>query len=162
MNICNNFKKYTIRDIEKKDLTEVYQMLLCLVKHEKLEGRFNLSEEKMKNAFLQEKRDWFCLVVQDLLDNHLKGFLMYTFSNINRAFHLFPLLHIDHLYIIQSYRNYGVGQKLIQTLKRRAKIKGANKLEVWCMMSNEIGNNFYKKLGAEQINYVNIYRINTS
>lgn len=152
-------KKFIIRDIKENDLQEVYQMLLCLVRHEKLEEKFKLSEERMASYFFETTCDWFCLVAQDLKDNLLKGFLTYTLSNINRAFHLSSLLHIDHLYVKAGYRRYGVGESLIQELKNRAKNKSANRLELWCLVSNEDGNIFYKKIGAEKIDFVNLYRI---
>ncbi len=158
---CSIMEKinFTIREIKRQDLREVFQMLSCLVKYEKLEEKFKLSEKKMANYLFGKNHDWFCLVVQDLMDNCLKGFVLYTFSNINRAFHLSPLLQIDHLYIKPSYRNYGLGESLINELKNRAKIKGANRLEVWCLASNEIGNRFYKKTQAEKLDFINIYRI---
>lgn len=153
-------KNYIIRDIKENDLEEVYQMLLCLVRHENLEEKFKLSKKRMANYFFNIAHDWFCLVAQDLEDNLLKGFLIYTYSNINRAFHLSSLLHIDHLYVKPCYRKSGIGESLIQELKNRAKNEGANRLELWCLVSNETGNAFYKKIGAEKINFVNLYRIN--
>ncbi|MBS0272530.1 MAG: GNAT family N-acetyltransferase [Proteobacteria bacterium] len=134
-------------------------MLLCLVRHENLEEKFKLSEERMASYLFKTTHDWFCLVAQDLRDNLLKGFLTYTPSNINRAFHLSSLIHIDHLYVKPESRRDGVGESLIQELKNRAKNLGANRLELWCLISNEDGNAFYKKLGAEKMDFVNLYRI---
>lgn len=159
MNPQDKIKKFRIRDIEKKDSAKVYEMFLSLVKYEGLEDKFKLTKQRMEDYFFGENSDWFCLVVQDLIDNDLKGFLTYTFSNTNRAFHLSSLVQIDHLYIKSSYRNKGVGESLIYELKNRSQIKGANRLEVWCMTSNKIGNQFYKKVGAEQMNFINLYRM---
>lgn len=151
---------FKIREIQRDDLDEVYQMLLDLIKHDKLEDRFKISKKSLGDYLFAENPDWFCLVMQDLTNNNLKGFLIYTISNLNRSFHQTTALYIDHLYLKPEYRNHNVGEKMIDILKNKAKNQGVKRLEVWCMSYNEIGNSFYQKIGAEKVNHINMYRIN--
>ena len=151
-------KKFIIRDIQKGDLKVVYQMLQELVEYDKILEKFNLTEEEMYNYLFSKKFPWACLVVENLFDNSLKGFLLYTFSYINRAFHLKPQVYIDHLYIKPDYRGFGVGNSLIEELKDRLKEHNVNRVEVWCMKTNKIGNLFYRKIGFKEIG-ANIYQI---
>lgn len=151
-------KKFIIRDIQKSDLKLIYQMLQDLVEYDKILEKFKLTEKEMCNYLFSEKFPWSCLVVENLPDNSLKGFLLYTFSYINRAFHLKPQVYIDHLYIKPDYRGFGAGNSLIEELKNRLKKYSVNRIEVWCMKTNKIGNLFYRKIGFKEIN-ANIYQI---
>ena len=57
---------FKIREIKRDDLDEVYQMLLDLIKHDKLEDRFKISEKSLADYLFAKNPDWFCLVAQDL------------------------------------------------------------------------------------------------
>lgn len=160
MNHNNKNLSFEIREIQRTDLDEVYQMLLDLIKHDNLEDKFKISKKLLVDYLFDKNPDWFCLVAQDLTDNNLKGFLIYTISTINRSFHKTAALYIDHLYLKPEYRNHNVGGKMIDTLKYKAKNQKIERLEVWCMSYNQIGNRFYQKMGAEKIDRINMYRFN--
>lgn len=158
LELATKTEDFIIRDVEIADLAMVYRMLLELVREEKTEQKFKLSLAKMVEYLFGRTADWFCLVAQDLREKTLKGTLLYSVSNTNRAFHISPHVYIDHLYVKPEYRNSGVGAQLMNALKHRAEKSGICRLEVWCMKSNAIGNRFYQKLQLDPVDYINVYR----
>jgi len=150
-------KMFTIRKILEKDLKEVYEMLQDLAAYDKILDKFKLTEEEMRHYIFKDQFPWSCLVAENLYDNSLKGFLFYTFSSINRAFHLSAQVYVDHFYIKPDCRRLGLGKRFLEELKKTLKEHKVNRMEVWCMKTNKIGNEFYKKNGFHMIN-ANIYQ----
>lgn len=151
-------KEYKIRQIVENDLDQLFMMLLDLVKHEGLTERFQLTRERLEHELFGSNADWNCLVAADLNEN-LAGFCLYTFANINRAFNLSPMIQIDDLYVSPSYRGIGVGNHLICELARIAESKGILRFNVWCVKDNKEGQHFYKKMGGERLDFIDVFKI---
>jgi ribosomal protein S18 acetylase RimI-like enzyme len=126
-------------------------MLKEHVKYEKMESKFRLSKKNLYKHLFEYIYPWFCLVVEDLRDQKLKGMLLYSLNFTNRSFYLKPKVYIDRIYIRSEYRHAGLGTILIRTLKENLHSEGINTIELWCMKSNNIAYNFYKKIGFKEI-----------
>ncbi len=133
-------KNHRIRPVKIDDLDQLFTMLLELVKHEGTFERFKLTRTRLKDELFGCDADWNCLVATN---NHEKmiGFCLYTFANINRAFNLSPLIHVDDLYLSSEYRNLGIAQNFFYQLTLIAKDKNIGRLNVWCVKDNELGQN---------------------
>jgi ribosomal protein S18 acetylase RimI-like enzyme len=79
---------------------------------------------------------------------NLMGFCLYTIANINRAFNMQPMIQVDDLYVSPPYRQAGVAQDLLRNLALIGKAKNIGRINIWCVSDNEIGQNFYQKIGA--------------
>lgn len=150
--------KYSIRPVIPNDLDQLFDMLVDLVKHEGCFDRFKLTRERLENELFGGNADWNCLVAADLNEKVL-GFCLYTFSNINRAFNISPMIQIDDLYVSPEARKAKIGQNLIRQLCWIAKEKNIGRLNVWCVKDNVIGQNFYRKIRAEKRDHIDVYSI---
>lgn len=153
-----NKMKYTIRTVSKIDLDQLFIMLIDLVRHEGSFERFKLTRERLENELFGIRADWHCLVAADP-NGKLLGFCLYTFSNINRAFNISPMIQIDDLYVSPQARQAKIGQNLIHKLCLIAEEKNIGRLNVWCVKDNMIGQNFYRKIRAEKRDHIDVYSI---
>jgi len=159
--MSNSKFEYRIKPVSKSHLDELFFMLVDLVKHEGLYDRFKLTRERLEDELFGINADWNCLVATDVGDK-LVGFCLYTFANINRAFNVSPMIQIDDLYVSPLHRKAKIGHHLIHELATIAKSKNIARLNVWCVKDNEQGQNFYKKIGAEKRDGIDVFSIQVS
>jgi GNAT superfamily N-acetyltransferase len=158
MSIETSIIEHQIRPVCIIDLDQLFNMLVDLVTYEGLFDRFKLTRERLENELFGVTADWNCLVATDL-NNKLIGFCLYSFANINRAFNLSPMIQIDDLYVGPKYRKANIGHHLLSQLALIAKHKNIGRLNAWCVKDNQIGQNFYQKMGAEKRDLVDVYSI---
>jgi len=151
-------ENHTTRPAKKEDLNALLAMLTDLVRHEGLEDRFQMTNERLETELFGEHADWHGLVATDLQDAPV-GFCLYSRININRSFNNSPLLQMDHLYVKPEWRKSGIGQSLLLHLAQVAKEQGVGRINAWCMKGNEQGQNFYRKIKAEKRDFVDIYSL---
>jgi len=154
-NIRNN---HLTRSVKKEDLNALFSMLKDLVKHEGLENRFQMTRERLEQELFGLQADWYCLIATDLQDNPV-GFCLYSMANISRAFNTSSMFQIDDFYVKPAWRRAGVGQSLLFHLASIAEKRGAGRINLLCVKDNEQGQNFYKKIGAEKRDFVDLYSI---
>lgn len=151
-------KNFTTRQVKKTDLKSLFSMLKDLINHEGLTDRFKMTAQRLEEELFGKKADWHCLVAVDLEDNPV-GFCLYTLANINRAFNTSPMIQIDDLYVKPTWRQSGIGQSLIVHLAQIAETRGIGRINAWCVRDNIEGQNFYRKIGAEKRDFVDIYSV---
>lgn len=152
---------FTIRPIKPQEINIVFELLVQLAKHEKIEDRLKLTPERMKKELFGTNADWNCLVVTTFA-NDIIGFSLFSFANINRSFNKTPLVHIDDIYIEPNYRKMGIGKKLLEAVAKMAIEKGFDRIELWCIKDNFIGQSFYNKLGARKMDFLDVYQFEVS
>jgi GNAT superfamily N-acetyltransferase len=153
-----NITDYSIRSVREEDLDQLFAMLIDLVKHEGSYERFKLTRIRLEEELFGQKADWHALVAIDIQEK-LLGFCLYSYANINRAFNLSPMIQIDDLYVNPEYTRAKIGHELLKKVASIAKTKDIGRLNVWCVKDNKIGQNFYKKIGAEKRDHIDIYSI---
>lgn len=67
--------------------------------------------------------------------------------------------YIYHAAVNISYRNQGVGTKLLEAVYKSMKEEGINKVALVVFKTNGIGNTFWKSSGFEERNDLNYYNI---
>jgi ribosomal protein S18 acetylase RimI-like enzyme len=149
---------FDIRKINSEDIEQVFTLLIALARHEKIEDRFKLTKEKMRLDLFGPEADWHCFVVTTT-SNEIIGFCLFSFANINRSFNHTPLIHIDDIFIKAKYRKYGLGKKLLEAIALVAKNNGIDRIELWCIKDNFLGQAFYQRLGARKLDFLDVYSL---
>lgn len=150
-----------IRPVAVGDLDQLFTMLIDLAQHEGLAELFKLTRERLEDGLFGINADWNCLVAADPYQK-LIGFCLYSFANTNRVYNLGPMIQVDDLYIAPEYRNAKIGYKLIHQLALIAKRKNITRFDIWCVKDNEQGQKFYQKIGAERLDFIDVYVVDVT
>lgn len=148
--------QFTIRKIEPQDVDTVYKLLIELALHEQIKDKLKLTPEQMQYDLFSSNADWHGFVVANE-EVGVIGFCLFTIANINRSYNTSAMLHIDDLYIKPAFRQYGLGKRLLGAIGSIAKECGIERVELWCLKDNLLGQTFYQKCGGERLNYLDVY-----
>ena len=69
-------------------------------------------------------------------------------------------LYIDDLYVREQYRGKGIGSRMFRALAEVAYQKDCGRMDWYCMESNLTGKEYYHSMGAEEINWFKVFRLN--
>lgn len=152
---------FDIRPVKLDEVNIVFELLVQLAVHEKIEDRLKLTPERMKEELFGTNADWNCLVVATQ-EQEIVGFCLFSFANINRSFNLTPLIHIDDIFIKSNYRKKGIGKKLLSAVAKKAYEHGIDRIELWCIKDNFLGQTFYNQLGARKMDFLDVYQLEVS
>lgn len=83
-----------------------------------------------------------------LADNKIIGYLAGSF-NVENTYVTKTLAEADNMYILEDYRKYGVGTKLMNEFKNECIKRGIQELKVTASAKNINAINFYRKKGFE-------------
>ncbi len=149
--------EFIFSEIKPEDVTVVFTLVQELAVETKIADKFKMTKERMHKELFEAHADWNALVIKKD-DQEIIGFCFYTIANINRAYHDGPVIQVDDFYIKPEYRRNGLGQSMLARIGQIAKEKGILRIEMWCVKSNTIGQNFYSKQKAKKADLVDIYR----
>lgn len=147
--------KFTIRKATENDAELIFNLIKKLAIYEKMENEVVTNVEQLKESIFKNN---FAEVVIAEENSKLVGFALYFFN-----FSTFlgkPGLYLEDLFVEEDCRGKGYGKKLLLHLVKIAKEKNCGRME-WAVLDwNEPAINFYKSLGARQIDEWQIYRLN--
>lgn len=147
--------KFTIRKATENDAELIFNLIKKLAIYEKMENEVVTNVEQLKESIFKNN---FAEVVIAEENSKPVGFALYFFN-----FSTFlgkPGLYLEDLFVEEDCRGKGYGKKLLLHLVKIAKQKNCGRME-WAVLDwNEPAINFYKSLGARQINEWQIYRLN--
>lgn len=145
---------YIIRKKERKDCYDIARVVTIawnetykgLVPDEFLNNLFLNEEERAKNSynkFDENNNHQYVLEV----DNKIFGFVNVG-STDESAYDNCGEIHA--VYIINGYKGYGFGKKLIEAGIEELKSMGYNKMIIGCLVGNP-SNKFYEHIGGKYI-----------
>lgn len=81
-------------------------------------------------------------------NNKIVGYLAGSI-NVEQSYNTRTLAELDNMYILEEYRKYGIGSKLVNELKTYCRSLGIQELKVTASYKNINAINFYRKNGFE-------------
>ena len=133
----------TIRPIQKKDLSEVLNLIKELAVYEKEPDAVEIDEQDLKEGAFGNPPDFYCLVAE--VNGHVLGMALF--------YHRFSTwkgksIHLEDLIVTQSYRHKGIGKALFEAVLHKAHQQGLKRVE-WVVLDwNQSAIDFYKKYQA--------------
>ena len=70
-------------------------------------------------------------------------------------------LHLDDLYIEPEYQGLGIGRTALVYLAQIAVAQDCARFEWWALKSNDSAIKFYQKIGAQNLEQLSIFRLET-
>ena len=148
-------KKLSIRIAEEKDIPVILSLIKELAEFEKLSDEVNVSEDILKEN-LFGKRKYAEVIIAELNEKPAgQALFFHNFSTFKGK----PGIYLEDLYVKPEYRSKGVGKALLDKLIETAKERKCSRIE-WVVLDwNKSAIDFYKKMGAEEMNGWLIYRL---
>jgi GNAT superfamily N-acetyltransferase len=148
-------KKLSIRIAEEKDIPVILSLIKELAEFEKLSDEVNVSEDILKEN-LFGKRKYAEVIIAELNEKPAgQALFFHNFSTFKGK----PGIYLEDLYVKPEYRSKGIGKALLNKLIETAKERKCSRIE-WVVLDwNKSAIDFYKKMGAEEMNGWLIYRL---
>lgn len=151
-----------IRKAKKEDLQAIKDLRYDLAVFEKnlghdiVEPEWPYTEvgEKDINYFFNKQ---FIYLAED--NQKIVGFITGEIFK-KKAWYTVQLGSINNLYVIEEYRNNGIGKKLMQIMIDSLKEKGITNIELNTFSGNVDAIKFYEKLGFKKANLQMLYQKN--
>jgi GNAT superfamily N-acetyltransferase len=136
--------EFIVRSCHEKDLPALVALCENHAAYERAQYESFGKLKLLKDALFGEKPKLFCLIVES--KQHAVGYASYTFdfSTWNAA----SFLHLDCLYLEPDYRNFGIGELLISSLRDIAKQNNCSDVQWQTPTFNQRAINFYHRIGA--------------
>lgn len=149
-----NIRKAVIQDAKVLD-----NLLTMLIQDEKNYDN-NINENFVVNNFYKTKinQDKICMFVAES-NNQIIGYI-YGYILDNDAVCLNIGSKLDALYIIEEYRNLGIGKRLLEEFKKWSKDNNATYIEVNVLTKNINAYNLYKRANFKEVKTTLSFEIN--
>lgn len=143
-----------IRRAKREDSKLIFEFIKKLAKYEKMTKDVVGSAETLEHWLFDKKLAEVIFIEKD---NKEVGFALY-FYNFS-TFLTKPGLYLEDIFILEEYRNNGLGKKVFNYLINKTKTENLGRME-WVVLDwNEPSIKFYESLGAKPLNDWIIYRL---
>lgn len=143
------FKKTT-----EDDIPTILEFIKKIAEYEKMLNEVVATEKTLKESIFQNNRAQALLIE---FEDKIIGYIIYFFNFstfIGRAG-----LYLEDIYIEPEYRGNGIGKEAFKVLVHVAKNEKCERMEWVCLNWNKSSLDFYKSIGAKQMNEWVIHRL---
>lgn len=147
--------KLLIRTAKEEDVPVILEFILELAEFEGAKDQIQSTEEGLRDVlFVRHITD--ALIAE--LDGRPVGFAIwaYSFSTFTGK----PTLYIDDIYVQEAYRGRGIGSRIFSYIAGIAYEKDCARMDWYCMETNVSGKEYYHRMGAEEIEWFKVFRLN--
>ncbi len=151
----DQIQNLTVRNAEEKDIPLILNFIKEIAEYEKLSDAVTADEITLKNSLFGENPA--AKVLLAYLDEFPVAFAVYFFN-----FSTFvgkPGLYLEDVFVKPEFRGKGIGKQILIQLAKIAKENDCGRFE-WAVLDwNEPAINFYKSLGAIQMDEWTVFRL---
>lgn len=147
-------EKFSLRETTEKDIALIIDFIKEIATYEKLLDQVTVNEERIKK-FVFDKRRAEILIAE--FDDKPIGYVVY-FYNFS-TFTGTSGLYLEDIYFSTAYRGRGFGKEVFKILSEIAKEEGCKRMEWVCLKWNIPSKNFYKSLGAIEMDEWSTFRL---
>lgn len=144
-----------LRPTTEEDIPVILNFILELAEFEGAKDQIQSTAEGLREVL-------FVKHITDALIAELSGVPIgfaiwaYSFSTFTGK----PTLYIDDLYVREQYRGKGIGSRIFSRIAEIAYEKDCSRMDWYCMETNISGKQYYHKMGAEEIDWFKVFRLN--
>jgi len=144
-----------IKTATPADTPIILQLICELAEFERLLHEVQATEEQLREQLFGARPGAEVLIAR--MDDEVAGFALF-FHNFS-TFLAKPGIYLEDLYVRQKFRGHGCGEALLRHLARTALERGCGRLE-WSVLDwNVRAIEFYKSLGAVQMDQWTVHRV---
>ena len=146
---------FTIRFATKEDISTILQFIFALAKYEHLEHEVVATENLLKKTLFGSRPQAEALLAFER--ETPVGFALF-FSNYS-TFLGRAGIHLEDLFVLESFRGRGYGKALLSQMKDIAQKRQAGRLEWNVLDWNTPAIEFYESMGAKPVAGWTTYRM---
>ncbi len=139
----------------EQDVPLVLSFIRKLAEYERRPHEVTATEEGLREALFGGRA--FVEVLIAYSDEAPVGFALYF--PIFSTFRGRPGLFLEDLFVDPEYRGRGIGTALLEALAKVGRERGCIRLEWWVLKWNQPALEFYKRLGATEVDEWGVYRL---
>ena len=136
-----------IREVQRDDLDELVRLCEAHAAYEGAKVHFSQSEKQELAKLLFSSKTINCLVVEEA--SKLLGYA--TFCIQYATWSAAPYLYLDCLYLRETIRGKGIGQRLMNQIATFMEVNGIAKAQWQTPANNAQAIDFYKNIGANAL-----------
>lgn len=145
----------TLRPANENDLEVILGFIYELARFEGAEEEIQSTEAGLRDVLFG--RGGADAMIAEL-EREPVGFAIwaYSFSTFTGK----RTLYIDDIYVREHHRGKGIGSRMFRALAEVAYQKDCGRMDWYCMETNLTGKEYYRSMGAEEINWFKVFRLN--
>jgi len=143
-----------IKKVEPETFDDFLTLINKLAKYEKIDPPDEQAKRRLRNDYLTDQPK-FQAFIGEIGDKPV-SYVIYFFTY--SSFLALPTLFVEDIFVLEEYRRQGVGKKMFDFLKERAKIEGCGRIEFTVLEWNKLAQEFYEKNGAKRLGWF-LYRV---
>ena len=144
----------TFRKAEERDCELILSFIRALAAYEKMLDEVVATEDLIRERLFRRQRAEVLFACEDGKE---VGFALF-FHNFS-TFVGREGLYLEDLYVLPEYRGRGYGKAILKKLAAVAVERGCGRMEWVCLDWNKPSIEFYRSLGARQMDEWTIYRL---
>lgn len=145
---------FTINEVTAESFTDFLGLINKLAEYEKLQPPNAEAQERLRRDCLSSQPKYKAYIGK--LGDKPVAYIIYFFTY--SSFLALPTLYLEDIFVLQEYRQKGIGNKMFSFIKQIAKQEGCGRIEFTVLKWNTSAQEFYKKNGAQRLEW-DIYRI---
>jgi len=148
-------QKVKIEKVNKVNFDDFVQLIEKLAKYERQSPPDSRAKSRLKQDTLGEhpKIDAYLGKINGKIATYVILFMTYS------SYLALPILYIEDIFVLEEWRQKGIGLQMFQFCTQLAKKRGCGRME-WCVYNwNQPAIKFYKKINATQLDKT-YYRLN--
>lgn len=146
--------EFTIERVTEKTFPDFLHLLEELARYEHLDppdehARYRLRDDMMQNIPKYE-------AYLGRSGGKPAGFVTFCFTY--STFLARPTLYLEDIFVLEQYRNQGLGTRLFSFCRNEARVRGCGRMDWMVLMWNKPSIQFYEKIGATRLGW-HAYRL---
>jgi GNAT superfamily N-acetyltransferase len=135
---------FVLRDARPDDIPAILRLIRALAEYEKLLGRFENDEEKLRDTLFGATPRAFCSVAEIADEPVGYAIWLYSYSTFTGCHGIY----LEDLFVVPGHRGAGIGKAFLKMLAGRCAAEGLGRID-WAVLDwNEPSIAFYRSLGA--------------
>jgi GNAT superfamily N-acetyltransferase len=144
----------TLSEVTDEGFADFLGLINKLAEYEKLQPPNAKAQERLRRDCLSSQPKYKAYIGK--LGDKPVAYIIYFFTY--SSFLALPTLYLEDIFVLQEYRQKGIGNKMFSFIKQIAKQEGCGRIEFTVLKWNTSAQEFYKKNGAQRLEW-DIYRI---
>jgi len=143
-----------IKKVDSESFDDFLILINKLAEYEKIDPPDEQAKRRLRNDCLSDQPKYQAFIGK--IGDKSVSYVIYFFTY--SSFLALPTLFVEDIFVLEEYRCQGVGKKMFDFLKEKAKVEGCGRMEFTVLDWNKPAQEFYENNGAKRLGWF-FYRV---